>query len=308
MPVNINRGRQRFVRNVVNEELVLDLVHENPELSVRRIAATTGISPSVVWRILNQNNMHPYHRQRVQELLPRDFPARLIFSQSVIDRIMVNPHFLKNILFTDEAAFTNDGVFNQHNSHLWSEENPNAIRIRGSQYKFSINIWCGLVGNTLLGPHELPARLNGQGFLHFIMYDLPVLLENVPLEEQETMWFMLDGAPPHHTNAVRQQLHYLFPGRLIGRGAGNNAQYRPEIIWPPRSPDFNPCDFFLWGFMKDQVYAKEVNSREDLLIRINEVADSIRQTPNLLERTWSSLHRRMEKCIEVNGGHVEHLL
>ncbi|KAL4103448.1 hypothetical protein QTP88_018825 [Uroleucon formosanum] len=126
----------------------------------------------------------------------------------------------------ETAVFTKDGIFNQYNLHLWSEENPHAIRIRGSQYKFSINIWCGLVGNTLLGPHELPARLNGQGFLYFIMHHLPILLENVPLEEQETMWFMLDGAPPHHTNAVRQQLHYLFPDKIIGREAGNNAQYR----------------------------------------------------------------------------------
>jgi len=98
--------------------------------------------------------------------------------------------------------FPKDRIFNQHNSHLWSEENPRTVCIRGSQYKFSINIWCGLVGNTLLGPHKLPARLNGQGFLHFIMYNLPVLLENVPLEVQETMWFMLDGAPAHHTIAL----------------------------------------------------------------------------------------------------------
>ncbi|KAL4084896.1 hypothetical protein QTP88_027767 [Uroleucon formosanum] len=265
-PVN-EVGRPRFVRNVTNEELVLDLVHEDPELSVRRIALRTGISPSVVWRILHQNHMHPYHRQRVQELLPRDYPARLIFSQTIIGKTAMNPNFLKNILFTDEA----------------SEENPHAIRIMGSQYKFSINIWCGLMGNTLLGSHELPARLNGQGFLYFIMHYLPILLENVPLEEQETMWFMLDGAPPHHTNAVRQQLHYLFPDKIIGREAGNNAQYQ-------------------------QVYAKEVNNRNELLMRINNVADIIRQTPNLLNKTWGSLHRRMEKCIEVNGGHIGQLL
>uniref|UniRef100_A0A2S2R813 Transposable element Tc3 transposase n=1 Tax=Sipha flava TaxID=143950 RepID=A0A2S2R813_9HEMI len=98
------------------------------------------------------------------------------------------------------------------------------------------------------------------------MYDLPVLLENVPLEEQELMWFMLNGAPPHHTNAVRQQLHYLLPDKLIGSGVVNNAQYSPSITWPPRSPDFNPCDFFLWGFMKEQVYAKEVNNRNELNI------------------------------------------
>jgi hypothetical protein len=24
--------------------------------------------------------------------------------------------------------------------------------------------------------------------------------------------------------------------------------------WPPRSPDATLCDFFLWGYVKDQVY------------------------------------------------------
>jgi hypothetical protein len=25
-------------------------------------------------------------------------------------------------------------------------------------------------------------------------------------------------------------------------------------VWPPRSPDATPCHFFLWGYVKDQVY------------------------------------------------------
>jgi hypothetical protein len=26
------------------------------------------------------------------------------------------------------------------------------------------------------------------------------------------------------------------------------------LVWPPRSPDVTPCDFFLRGYGKDQVY------------------------------------------------------
>ncbi|KAL4142594.1 hypothetical protein QTP88_005024 [Uroleucon formosanum] len=55
------------------------------------------------------------------------------------------------------------------------------------------------------------------------------------------------------------------------------------------------------------LYAKEVNNRDELLMKINNVADIIRQTPNLLEKTWNSLHCRMERCIKVNGGHIEQL-
>jgi hypothetical protein len=83
---------------------------------------------------------------------------------------------------------------------------------------------------------------------------------------------------------VQQQLYYVFPDKLIDRGAENNAQYSPDITWPPRSTDFNPCNFFLWGFMKEQVYAKEVNNRHELFTRFNIVADIIHQTPNVLEK------------------------
>ena len=31
---------------------------------------------------------------------------------------------IRNILFTDEAHFTRDGVNNTRNSHLWGRENP----------------------------------------------------------------------------------------------------------------------------------------------------------------------------------------
>lgn len=51
------------------------------------------------------------------------------------------------------------------------------------------------------------------------------------------------------------------------------------------SPDFNPCDyfflFFLLGFMKEQIYTTEIDNGEELLIRINNVANDIRQTSNL---------------------------
>jgi hypothetical protein len=38
-----------------------------------------------------------------------------------------DPQFVQNLLSTDEANFTRDGVFNSHDTHVWSEENPNAI-------------------------------------------------------------------------------------------------------------------------------------------------------------------------------------
>ena len=49
---------------------------------------------------------------------------------------------------------------------------------------------------------------------------------------------------------VRQYLNHKFPNRWIGRGGAEN--------WPPRSPDLNPLDYHVWGYMKAMVYAHNV--------------------------------------------------
>ena len=70
--------------------------------------------------------------------------------------------------------------------------------------------------------------------------------------------FQQDGAPPHYNFDVRAHLNAILPGRWIGRASHNDS---PLLPWPPRSPDLNPCDFFLWGYIKDRVY---VPPEEDL--------------------------------------------
>jgi hypothetical protein len=45
---------------------------------------------------------------------------------------------------------------------------------------------------------------------------------------------------------VRNLIDEKFHGRLFGRAG--------PIHWPPRSPDVNRIDFFLWGHLKESVY------------------------------------------------------
>jgi hypothetical protein len=44
------------------------------------------------------------------------------------------------------------------------------------------------------------------------------------------------------------------------------------MAWLPRSPDFTPMDFFLWGHIKAQIYTSPFDSEEDLVAHIVEVA------------------------------------
>ena len=47
---------------------------------------------------------------------------------------------------------------------------------------------------------------------------LPEMLENVPLQVRQRLWFQHDGDPAHFALDVREYLNNVFPNRWIGRG------------------------------------------------------------------------------------------
>ena len=52
----------------------------------------------------------------------------------------------------------------------------------------------------------------------------------------------------------------------------------------------------------------EVETQEDLVARIPVATGVIRDMPEMLPRVRHDIIRRYKKCIEVGGGHIEHLL
>jgi len=42
------------------------------------------------------------------------------------------------------------------------------------------------------------------------------------------------------------------------------------VEWAPHSPDLNPPDFYLWGFLKDNVYQGNPQTIEELKTAITE--------------------------------------
>jgi hypothetical protein len=54
---------------------------------------------------------------------------------------------IRNILFTDEAHFTCDGINNTRNTHLWDHDNPHETVKSNHQQHFSGNVWCGDIGD-----------------------------------------------------------------------------------------------------------------------------------------------------------------
>lgn len=299
LPNYEGRGRESTRRVLRAEEELLQVVERNPSVSTRVAARQVGVSRSTVHRIFRRNLLHPYHIQRVQELTENDRPLRVTFCTWFRQRVANDVHFCAKVLFTDECCFTRNGIINFHNAHNWSDVNPHATRQQRFQHRFSVNVWAGILGDTLLGPHVLPQRLNAASYLEFLENVLPNYLDDVPLLTRTQMWFMHDGAPPHFSRRVRDFLNATYP-RWIGRGG--------PTAWPPRSPDLNPLDFFLWGYMHTLIYeGGEIENVEELQQRIFNAAQRIRREAPF-PRIRDNYLRRMGGCLLAEGGHMEHFM
>lgn len=128
--------------------------------------------------------------------------------------------------------------------------------------------------------------------------DLPVLLANLPPNMLAQMWFQQDGAPAHYAQQVRAELDNIYGNRWIGRGG--------PVQWPPRSPDLTKLDFFLWGYVKNLVFEERPTTQENMRQRIINAFATI--TPAMLGDVDRGLQVRINKCLQQNGRHFEHLI
>jgi hypothetical protein len=150
-----------------------------------------------VWRVLQEQQLCPYHLQYVQALSLQDYSVRVMFCQWFLHQSGTNLNIPVIVIFTDEAQFTGDGIQKFHNQHLWADENPHAILPLHHQQLFSINISASICGDNLFRPHVLPNRLTGRNYKAFLENNMPGFLADMPLIIRQKLHFMHDGAPAH---------------------------------------------------------------------------------------------------------------
>ncbi|GBL83059.1 hypothetical protein AVEN_165291-1 [Araneus ventricosus] len=91
--------------------------------------------------------------------------------------------------------------------------------------------------------------------------------------------------------------------RWIGRSGEADDVF---CSWPPRSPDLTPCDFFLWGYVKDRVYVPRMSKTiEELKVCICNVLASV--TEQMLQNVWREMDYRLDVVRVTKGSHIEHL-
>ena len=115
---------------------------------------------------------------------------------------------------------------------------------------------------------------------------------------QFRIWFQQDGATAHTSRETMAALRRLFPGKLISHRGGGPR--------PPCSPDLSSCDFFLWGYLKGNVY---VDKPRDIPQLQNAIEKELRAIPRrMCEQVMTNFSRSLNECVKNKGRHLNDVI
>ena len=114
-------------------------------------------------------------------------------------------------------------------------------------------------------------------------------------DELRNGYFQHDGATCHTSIESMTEIENFFDDRVISKA-----------LWPSRSPDLSPSDFFLWGALKGKTYAKKPRTAQELENNIRREIAAISE--DVLQATFAYMKRRVQLCLDSVGEHFQHLL
>lgn len=296
-----------IVEEVSDEMIAQSLANPLGNCSTYSVATAVGIPQATAWRIMRKRiGCFPYRLRSMHELKAGDPDKRMNFAAEFLANAEIRPGWLNSILWSDEAIFTLDGQVNRWNCCIWSPDNPHAF-VQSPLHSNQINVWIGFTAEFMVGPYFFgeydefgvmqPINVNSAAYLRmledFVVRDLR------RRNALDRVTFQQDSAPAHRANIVSDFLRQHFgENRVISGGFA--------FPWPPRSPDLAPCDYFLWGYLKDMVYKVRHGTLEALCDDITRCSASITDV-QLQNAVYHSI-RRAQMVLDHDGGHIEQFL
>ena len=114
-------------------------------------------------------------------------------------------------------------------------------------------------------------------------------------DELRNGYFQQNGATRHTSNENMTEIENFFDDRII-----------LKALWPPRSPDLSPLDFFLWGALKGKAYVNKPRTIQELENNIRREIAVISE--DVLQATFANMKRRVQLCLDSGGENFRRLL
>lgn len=264
-----------------------NLMTEDSSLSTRKVASALGVSRSLILTVLHDDmHLKSYKYQQWHKLEEYDYKKRVEFAQWFLS---LRPSSKFFFICSDEAYFYLSLPINKQNNRLWSNDRP-VEGIEVGLHEKKVLVWCGISAKKIYGPFFFSESVDQHNYKDMLEnYFWP---KHFRTAEYKKYHFQQDGATPHTANAVQTWLTEKFGDKFLHKK-----------MWPPRSPDLNPCDYYLWGHLKQYAYNPLPKTLDDLKQNIEREIKKISST--VLESVFENLEKRCNLVLSANGGHIE---
>lgn len=296
-------GRKKSARTEENIAAVRDSVGRSPRKSVHRRSQELGMTRESLRRVLTSDlHLYPYKIQIKQKLTDADKEKRVTMCEWFCNVLENDENFLENVWFSDEAHFLLSGHVNSKNNIFWGSKVPEEV-LQRPLHSVKCTAWVAMSKHGIIGPFWFE---DDDGRSQTVNKDRYIAVLNKYWASlgrrrgvvRASQWFQQDGATPHTANETIAWLRQRFEERLISR--------RCDVEWAPHSPDLNLPDFYLWGFLKDNVYQGNPQTIEELKTAITAKIRAIPKEECI--KMIQNFARRVQVCLQRNGGHLEHIL
>ena len=234
------------------------LTLSNSRLSLRKAANLVPAGKDTIRKVYREDlHLKPYKEKKSFLLLKDDRPKRENFAKFILENI------LNWFICSDEAYFYLHGGHNIQNNRIWAEFQPNEL-VEQPLNDEKVMVWCAFSANCVYGPYFFSEYENWRNYLEMLKNFF--WKKHSKIKYNKYYYFQQDGAPPLRKIEVQNWLKEKFGDRFLD-----------STKWPPRSPDLNPCDFSLWGQMKQRVYNPKPSNIDELRKNIEREFESLKK-------------------------------
>ena len=301
--------KTKLTRGVINKIKRLSI--NRKRRGTRSVAAMVGVSKSSVHRTLKESGAKFYHMRKVQVMQPHHEEARVQFAHWALDQYggLVNGNTVwGRLINTDFSAMVKkNGTLNTRVDGVWSKSMDSAgdlLDFQQEKFGDSFMIWGGISAKGLI-PSTAPVFVSDLkeewGRMGYTvprgvtgdMYAYMVTTKAVPavqaLYGQRAVW--QDDPATIHRTANALEACQAFKHRVPHQ----EQAAKMADIWPIEN---------VWAIVKQRVKEKEPKSKQHLKRVIISVWKEVDQDKALCKRLISSVPRRLEAVIALEGKQV----
>ena len=270
---------------ILTEEFLNDLKVSftiNPTTSISKMARGKECSRKTIANGIKKIGFKCKKRPKRQLLTAKQKAKRVTNGKRLLSKLKkVKKGTVK--VFSDKMLFKVD-AFTYAQTHCLVPAEAEPIPILRTKHPQSV-MMLGVVGSDgqKMPPYFFKVGLKITGEVYrWVMGHVVKPWLNQAYPDGNYIW-QQDSAPGHMAALTQNWCKNHLP------------DFIPKDLWPPSSPDLNPLDYAVWGYIEPNI-----DSLKESIIREWDAMPK-----NFVKKSCDSFRRRLEAIIEAEGDHIE---